>query len=297
MLTMEQQEALVAQGLATKKINPDLGLVTYKYAKKVMYDYLWDKHPELLMCRGHVYDLKTGELVIAAPKKSFNYLENGTWKDKPLDTPVSIYKKYNGFMACATMHDGKLLVSTTGNTSGQYAEWAKEYIQNYYNTELDRYRSGVMPHGITDLFEVIHPEDPHIVHEEVGAQFLGWTSMASPDKFMPAIYEADNTQFTSLGEALEIVKTVKHEGFMVYDEITGEVCKLKSPYYVGKKKLMRMTDKKIDGLFANPVQYFHNNMPQEWQWFIPVIKDCLTADIWKVMKEQERRAFIEGMEQ
>ena len=84
MLTMQQQEALVSQGLAKKKINEELGLVTYKYAKKVMYDYLWDKHPELLMCRGHVYDVNTGKLVIAAPKKSFNYLENGTWKDKPL---------------------------------------------------------------------------------------------------------------------------------------------------------------------------------------------------------------------
>lgn len=296
MLTMEQQEALVAQGLATKKINPDLGLVTYKYAKKVMYDYLWDKHPELLMCRGHVYDLNTGELVIAAPKKSFNYLENGTWEGKPISTLVYLYKKYNGFMACATMHNGQLVVSTTGNTSGKYAEWAKEYVSNYYEEESKHCTFGVMPDGVTDLFEIIHPEDPHIVHEEVGAEFLGWTNMYSM-RFTPAPDRARTHQFTSLGVALDLVKTVKHEGFMVYDLVTGEVCKLKSPYYIGKKKLMRMTDKKIDELFANPVQYFHNNMPQEWQWFIPVIKDCLTADIWKVMKEQQRRAFIEGMEQ
>lgn len=296
MLTMEQQEALVAQGLATKKINPDLGLVTYKYAKKVMYDYLWDKHPELLMCRGHVYNLKTGELVIAAPKKSFNYLENGTWEGKPLNTPVEIYKKYNGFMACATMHNGQLVVSTTGNTSGKYAEWAKDYVSKYYEERNKYLKFGIMPEITTDLFEIIHPEDPHIVHEEVGAQFLGWTDMRSV-QFYPAQDRAGSHQFISLGEALELTKTVKHEGFMVYDQLTGEVCKLKSPYYIGKKKLMRMADKKIDELFANPVQYFHNNMPQEWQWFIPVIKDCLTADIWKVMKAQERRAFIEGMEQ
>lgn len=295
MLTMQQQEALVSQGLAKKKINEELGLVTYKYAKKVMYDYLWDKHPELLYCRGHVYDMNTGRLVIAAPKKSFNYLENGTWKDKPLDTPVSIYKKYNGFMACATMHDGKLLVSTTGNTSGQYVEWAKGYIQNYYNAERDRYGSWVMPHGITDLFEIIHPEDPHIVHEEVGAVFLGWTSMSNPYKFEPALDEAGNAQFTSLGEALEIVKTVKHEGFMVYDEITGEVCKLKSPYYVGKKKLMRANAKSVANMYSNPLVYEAVNLPVEWHGVPKVIVNYWRQHEWLEMDAQERRSVLEGI--
>ncbi len=51
-LTMQQQEDLVSQGLAKKKVNTELGLVTYKYAKKAMYKYLWNDHPELLECRG-----------------------------------------------------------------------------------------------------------------------------------------------------------------------------------------------------------------------------------------------------
>ena len=295
MLTMQQQEALVSQGLAKKKINEELGLVTYKYAKKVMYDYLWDKHPELLHCRGHVYNMNTDRLVIAAPKKSFNYLENGTWGGKPMDTIVSLYKKYNGFMACATMHDDKLVVSTTGNTSGQYVEWAKEYIQNYYNAELDRYGSGVMPYGITDLFEIIHPEDPHIVHEGVGAVFLGWTSMSNPYKFMPASDDADSWQITTLGEALELVKSVKHEGFMMYDAVTNEVCKLKSPYYVGKKKLMRANAKAVANMYSNPEAYTVINLPGEWHGVPKVIVNYWRQHEWLEMDAQERRSFLEGI--
>lgn len=295
MLTMKQQEALVAQGLAKKKVNEELGLVTYKYAKKVMYDYLWDKHPELLMCRGHVYDVNTGKLVIAAPKKSFNYLENCTWIDKPLETLVTIYKKYNGFMACATMHNGQLVVSTTGNTSGKYAEWAKEYIINYYDAERVQSKAGAFPHGITDLFEIIHPEDPHIVHEEVGAVFLGWTSMSSPDKFMPAGDEVGNWQITTLGKALELVKSVKHEGFMMYDETTGEVCKLKSPYYVGKKKLMRASAKVVANMYSDPFAYEIIKLPEEWHGVTKVIVNYWRQHEWLEMGAQERRSFLEGI--
>lgn len=294
MLTMQQQEALVSQGLAKKKINEELGLVTYKYAKKVMYDYLWDKHPELLYCRGHVYDMNTGRLVIAAPKKSFNYLENGTWKDKPLDTPVEIYKKYNGFMACATMHNDKLVVSTTGNTSGKYAEWAKEYVSKYYKEESKHCKYGAMPEGVTDLFEIIHPEDPHIVHEEVGAEFLGWTDMY-PMQFHPAVDRAGNHKFTSLGKALELVKTVKHEGFMVYDQLTGEVCKLKSPYYVGKKKLMRASAKAVANMYSDPFAYEIIHLPEQWHGVTKVIVNYWRQHEWLEMDAQERRSFLEGV--
>lgn len=300
MLTMQQQEALVSQGLAKKKINEELGLVTYKYAKKMMYDCLWDEHPELLYCRGHVYDMNTSELVIAAPKKSFNYLENGTWGDKPMDTLVYLYKKYNGFMACATMHNDKLVVSTTGNTSGQYVEWARTYINKYYETEAARLgcsleSGGVLPEDLTDLFEIIHPEDPHIVREEAGAVFLGWTSMCTPNKFMPASDDAGNFQVTTLGKALELVKSVKHEGFMMYDVVTDGVCKLKSPYYVGKKKLMRANAKAVANMYSNPEAYTVINLPGQWYGVPKVIVNYWRQHEWLEMDAQERRSFLEGI--
>ena len=292
-LTIDQQYNLVEQKLATKKVNSDLNVVTFKYAKRVMYDYLWDSNPDLFECRGHTYCLDTGNQIVFPPRKSFNYLENGTWKDKPLDTCVTLYKKYNGFMACVSVHYGKVIVSTTGSTSGPYVEMAKELLFNRFTEgkistwEKDKSKGSW-------LFEICHKNDPHIVFEEEGVYYLGYRTFKG--NFCTGV-EHDYHQpiECNLGEALDLINSIRHEGFMMYDN-SGNVCKLKSPYYVGKKKLMRMKDKKIDELFANPAQYFHNNMPQEWQWFIPVIKDCLTAGAWKAMKEQERRAFIEGVE-
>ena len=153
-----------------------------------------------------------------------------------------------------------------------------------------------MPHGITDLFEIIHPEDPHIVHEEVGAVFLGWTSMFTPNKFMPASDDAGNLQVTTLGKALELVKSVKHEGFMMYDAVTEEVCKLKSPYYVGKKKLMRANAKAVANMYSNPVAYDEAvNLPAEWHGVPKVIVNYWRQYEWLEMDAQERRSFLEGI--
>jgi hypothetical protein len=109
VLTYQQQMDLVKQGLAKVSINGKFS--TFKYARKVMYDYLWDTHSDLKYCRGQTYDNTNGNIVTLPPAKSFNYLENNTWKNKPLDTPVILYKKYNGYMAAMSIYDGELVVS------------------------------------------------------------------------------------------------------------------------------------------------------------------------------------------
>ena len=83
MNSYETMQRLVAAKLATVSTNGHLD--TFKYARRVMFDYLWDTDPALLECRGITYDNRTGALVVAAPRKSFNYLENGWWKDVPLE--------------------------------------------------------------------------------------------------------------------------------------------------------------------------------------------------------------------
>ena len=68
---------LVNRGLARMK--NDGKFTTFKYHRRAMYDYLWFVDTDLMECRGHVYDSVTKELVQAAPRKSFNYLENDYW--------------------------------------------------------------------------------------------------------------------------------------------------------------------------------------------------------------------------
>lgn len=288
MNTYQDQLELVAKGWAKAKTEGDLTI--FKYSRKVMYAYLWKQDERLLECRGHVYNNKTGELVQAAPRKSFNYLEDGWWKDVPLDTPVRMFKKFNGFMACATMHEGKLLVSTTGSLTSEYQKWAKEAVEN----------SGeIICHGHTTVFEILIPQDPHIVQEDTyGAMMLGTRSHSKADWY--PVYEQEGHFFDmiTLQEAINIARGDRGEGFMVYQYGKGSdlaPCKLKTPYYVGKKKLMRLSP-------VNTELFWLNNsaskaLPTMWQPVAQKLKEDYTPHYWINTPEQERRVILEEYEE
>lgn len=284
MLTFEQQNDLVARGLAKRSDNGNLS--TFKYARKVMYDYLWDQHPELLECRGHTYDNTDGTLVINAPHKTFNYGENGTWANKPLSERVTAYRKFNGFMACATIYKGELVVSTTGTTSSNYAKWAKDEISKPENISRVIF-------GLTSLFEIILPHDPHIVEEhQQGAVLLG-TRCNSKGIFLPSMSTISYPD-TDLSDLLLSAKTRELEGWMVYDE-KGNCCKLKTEYYVGKKKLMRMSKNKVEVMY-NSVRTIENGLPNMWKFAPSLITRTLTQETWSMMSDQDRRKFLEEHE-
>ena len=289
MLNYDQQMNLVMRGLATLK--NDGKYTTFKYARKAMYDYLWYKVPELMQCRGHVYCNATHELVQAAPKKSFNYLERNYWRDMPLDTPVEMYKKVNGFMACATLHNGELVVSTTGTTTSDYAIWAKELIQRDY-----KYYDLVIEKNVTTLFEVVVPQDPHIVQEREGLHLLGVREKANGN-FHPM---GDRAIRCTLEQALEIVRSDRGEGFMLYPmQADGtydynNCCKLKTDYYVGKKKLMRMTAKNIEIMYKKPLETAAT-LPDMWYDVPDLIASNINKDAWLGMNDQQRRVILENL--
>lgn len=299
LLTLAQQTDLVNRKLAVSKQNGNL--ITFKYHRRVMYDYLWKQYPELLECRGHTYDLTTGELVLAAPTKTFNYLEDeridsngvktgGYWSDVPLDTRVDIYKKFNGFLANVSIHRGEVIVGTTGTTNSDYAKMAREMIFKRWPDEQIKLFSP----NITWLFEICHPDDPHIVEENSGAKFLGnrdnKTGEYIPNNPGEAYFNI------TLAQALEIVAECKHEGFMVYDA-QGNCCKLKSPYYVGKKKLMRANKDAVESMYRDTFKYWGNTgIDRYWLQLIEEIVNTIDKDLWIGYSDQQRRAIIEQME-
>ena len=286
LLTYDQQMNLVNRGLATMK--NDGKYTTFKYHRRAMYDYLWYDVPELLESRGHVYYNSTKELVQAAPRKSFNYLERGYWSEMPLDTPVEMYKKINGFMACATLHKDVLIVSTTGTTTSEYAQWAKELLFRDYKL----YDMVIEPE-VTTLFEVVVPQDPHIVQEREGLHLLGVREKTN-GKFHPM----GGSIRCSLEQALEIAKHDRGEGFMVYpmnendDYCYDNCCKLKTPYYVGKKKLMRMTAKNVELMYKNDTE-IAKTLPELWYNIPRMIVYNVHRDTWLAMNDQQRRVILE----
>ena len=279
---------LVQRGLATMK--NDGKYTTFKYARKAMYDYLWYKVPQLMECRGVVFSNATKELVQAAPRKSFNYLERNYWEDIPLDAPVELYKKINGYLACATIHDGELLVSTTGTTTSAYAMWAKELIMQTY-----RNYDELIDEKTTVLFEVVVPQDPHIVKEREGLHLLGVREKDTGD-----FYPMGAGVRCTLEQALEIAKHDRGEGFMMYPMLKdgtydyNNCCKLKSDYYVGKKKLMRMTAKNIEIMYKNP-DSIAAGLPEMWYDVPRLIVANINKEAWLGMTDQQRRLILENL--
>jgi hypothetical protein len=286
MLSFDQQMNLVNRGLAIMK--NDGKFTTFKYHRRAMYEYLWFNEYDLHECRGHVYDSATKELVQAAPRKSFNYKENDLWwAATDLDTQVEVYKKVNGYMACATLHNGELVVSTTGSTTSEYAQWAKGLIvKDYalYDMIIDK--------DATVLFEVVVPQDPHIVEERMGLHLLGIREKAS-GKFHPS----GRAGLMTLAEAIALAETDRGEGFMVYRADCAEKtapCKLKTPYYVGKKKLMRMSAKNVSAMYDNGFQ-IANTLPDMWYDVPRVIVQTYTKEDWLSFNDQQRRVFLEQL--
>ena len=279
---------LVQRGLATMK--NDGKYTTFKYARKAMYDYLWYKVPQLMECRGVVFSNATKELVQAAPRKSFNYLERNYWEDIPLDAPVELYKKINGYLACATIHDGELLVSTTGTTTSAYAMWVKELIMQTY-----RNYDELIDEKTTVLFEVVVPQDPHIVKEREGLHLLGVREKDTGD-----FYPMGAGVRCTLEQALEIAKHDRGEGFMMYPMLKdgtydyNNCCKLKSDYYVGKKKLMRMTAKNIEIMYKNP-DSIAAGLPEMWYDVPRLIVANINKEAWLGMTDQQRRLILENL--
>lgn len=262
---------------------PNLQVVKYK--NKVFYKNLWT--PELTKFRGLVVD-RDWNIVVRPFDKVFNRFENGT--DMPLDTEVFAVRKVNGFMACLTVDEEYgTIVSTTGSLDSPFVQMAEKYLLPIVPTGLLK--------GVTYVFEIVDPEDPHIIQEEPGAYLIGVIAICS--QLQP--YECDLDRMAkgmgvkrpewkrcAFGEVVEEVKTVKHEGFMVYDDFRKNVLKIKSPYYLTKKFFSRVSGEKLteNWLAAN-----RDGFDEEYYPLIDYIK--AHRDAFTELDQEGRKIFIE----
>jgi len=265
------------------------GIYVLKYKKRVFYDNLWNDYLE--ECRGTIVDSDFN--VVQRPfTKIYNY---GVEAKAPVlapDTKVTAHRKVNGFMLAMTWHDGKLLVSTTGSTDSDYVAMARELFDEALYADTFR----VMK-DFTFMFEVVHKNDPHIIPEREGLYLLVFRHKAWYGKVFADAHTlhplGDSLGChrveickTTVGELVEEVKKVKHEGFVFYTE-DGISAKLKSPYYLTSKWVARnpRTDKLV-----NMQADIKQNLDEE---YYPLV-DAIRANIveYTAMDEQARLAWV-----
>ena len=289
---------LIEQGLVKKKTytSGELeGLSVLKYSKKVFYNNLWNKDKRLLDCRGMVVDSENN-IVVWPFTKVFNLYENNTKVDR--DKIVIAPRKINGFMCAVSIYKGKPIYSTTGSLDSEFAKMAKEIIEG----QLTIPDTTFFRKGCTFIFEICHPNDPHIVSEKLGAYLIGirvhftgkMLSEQHLDKYScfggfyrPEVHVA---LFDSISK---LSKSCKHEGFMIIDYETGEtLCKLKSNHYLSKKAIMRLGSAKVEDMFDNP-EKFKQRIDEEFYSITDFIVKTVDKEQWKSYNDQQRRTFIE----
>ena len=299
--TYQEQMNFVERGYAVVSVNDNLS--TFKYSRKVMYENLWNKIPGILECRGHTYDNRTGELVALPLMKTFNYKEND-WShpDYPLTKYVTLHKKFNGFMgAISSVKEDEYIFSTTGSTKSEYAEKIKQMLADqlvydpYYGTERTEFLFNIykLNQGYTVLHEVLRKDDPHIVSCYLQNTMipLGIREHSTGDWYPDDLF----TQRMQLGEALELCKKDEGEGWMVYHDANLAPFKLKTDYYVYKKKLMRMNTTLVYKMFDTFADEVCSTWPKTWYNVARAITLREDRYDWCEMLDQERRATIEQL--
>lgn len=258
------------------------GLWTLKYKNKVFYKNLWGAHPLLKECRGLVVD---GDYnVVSYPfTKVFNYKENGTVI--PLNEPVRAARKINGFLGVVTRTDrwGKVY-STTGSTDSDFALLAKRHIEPYVD---------LFEYGLTYMFEIVDPSDPHIIREEPGPYLIGVRygngEMMNLNslQLLGKAYDlpVPKAELIQFGCLLDRMKSDTHEGYVVYGkEVT---LKLKTEHYLVAKWLGRMKEGKLRPLLLEDLDTW---IDEDFQFVLDELrKDPYT---FVDMDEQDRIDYI-----
>lgn len=295
MFKEELKKYVETSGLVNMKEAGE-GIYVLKYKKKVFYDNLWNEY--ISECRGTVVD-KDFNIVAYPFTKIYNY---GIEKEAPvfseLDTIVTAFRKVNGFMVSLTWHNGDVLVSTTGSTSGDFVEMAKEMMLKHM--PWADWQMALMADDCRDMtfmFECVHPNDPHIVVEKPGMYILGYRekNWKSEVGHHPAVLEqlgemfncfVPECQHLTVAALKNLVKTVKHEGFVFYDE-NGVGAKIKSPYYLTSKWVARnpRTEKLVD--LNKDIKH---NIDEEYYGLIDAIR--LNIEAYTAMNEQERLEWV-----
>lgn len=306
-----QKEGLVHDGWkkdenGDKVPHPD-GFKIYKYAKKIFYKRLWKTNPIFEKARGIVLDI-AGNIVVHPFDKIYNYSEYDTGLDIEKDRSVHVVEKLNGFMGCVSKHPFKkeLLLSTTGSLTSPFVQYIKDCIDPELEKNLLKYFTN---NKETLMFEVIHPEDKHIIEypeEKNGLWLIGARGLNFEDKPVSEIeldkiadqigvkrgfwYEA------KFGDVLEKLQNSELEGFMIRDAKTDDtLMKVKTNYYLLTKFIGRLNTKKIEIMFSKPEIFKKDHVDEEFYPIVDRIIKEKTKEDFEIMAPTEKMEYVRSV--
>lgn len=301
--------SLVSQKMATAQVDGKNTMRVFKYSKDTFFRNRWTESDMLAKARGLVLDA-AGNIVSHPFDKCFNLHENGTGDDLDPSTPLVVPDKYNGFLGIVSKHpfeSNQLLVHTQGSFGGEFVGYINDFLTPEVSGRLKKY---LARNDVTLCFEVIHPDDPHIIEYEEqdhglwllgvrgkGMDDLSWTEENVDSAAQEMGLRRPAWRRMTLAQLLEACRDetglVKVEGWMAREDTAEQrhLFKLKTPYYLVTKFVSRLSSRKVGHLFGNPTD-FKKNLDEEFFPLVDALVAKTTKDEFLQMEEPSRVAFV-----
>ena len=143
--------------------HPQFPLYIYNYSRKCQFEHAWNIVTET--CRGLIVDEDLN--IVARPfKKFYNYEELLQMNAQIPDEEFEVYEKLDGSLGILYFWEDKAYIATRGSFLSSMALHATNVLNTKYDVSL-------LDKSKTYLFEIIYPEDLHIVtYKDVDDIFL-----------------------------------------------------------------------------------------------------------------------------
>lgn len=314
-MLLEEMNNLVEKGLATdgwrkdetgrKKAHED-GFKVFKYSKKVHFKKLWKTNPWLEKARGLVLD-KNGNIVVHPFDKLYNFGEYNVGQSLDTNKKVQVIEKVNGYLGCISKHPFKdeLLLSTTGSVAKEapFVQMINDFITPEYTKKLMNFFNH---NNMTLMFEVVHPEDPHIIEYGesdyglwlIGAREKNLNSKIESEEYLDRIakelgFKRPKWEEETFGEVLDSLQSSQLEGFMIRDGDTHEpLMKIKTNYYLVTKFVGRMGNNMVSMMFNHSEQFKEKKVDEEFYPIVDKIISKISEKEFAEMPQGERVLFV-----
>jgi predicted kinase len=294
------------ESLVYANVDPGTGMTLFKFTKDVFWNAKWGESPVLMKLRGLVMD-QAGNIVQHPFDKIFNRKENGTGDDWAPDRRVIAVDKLNGFLGCIGWDPFRndLLITTTGSFDSDFVCYIKELLDPKTTGKIKGFLS---KNPATLMFEVIHPNDPHIIHygpEMMGLHLIGgrnlgendphWTEDRLDEIAGQIGLRRPKWREMRYDEVLASVQSLKHEGYVIRNvETQVPEMKIKTPYYLITKFLGRLSTNKVKHMFGNP-DNFKRTIDEEFYALVDNITGTYNMEDFLAMSDNTRIAVVRRM--
>lgn len=177
-------------GYINMQIHPSAPLYIYNYSKMCQIDKMWNDTTE--KCRGLIVD--GNDNIISRPfRKFYNYEE---YEDPSVipDLPFDIYEKLDGSLGILYWIDNTPYIATRGSFVSDQAMHATEILHKKFRNVWSR-----LDKSKTYLFEIIYPEDMHVV-----------TYKGVDDIFLLAVIDTETGKEEDINNYKSLFSVTKH---------------------------------------------------------------------------------------